>query len=562
MERSYLLVFAAGSARLVPLPAEGGAWLRRSPEGGVEAARDPDGALARLTADGVLEPLGGPVTLNDRPLEAPGRLTSGDVLALDGVHAVFHRDPALRPPRRVLAAGDLAERLRQEAERARRYRRPLGVLVVALGAPVDARDVAEAALQAVRLSDIVGFATPVELVVALPESGDSATVPARRILDALRPLAPAARGGLALLPGDGDDADALLTGARRAAESAAAGAVARVHADHLRLAGDVEIVAVDPKMRGLLAFVRDLARSDLPLLVTGETGVGKDLVARAAHAWSPRAGRRFVSFNCAALPDSLLESELFGHKQGAFSGATSDRVGLLESAAGGTVFLDEVGECTARAQAELLRVLDGGSVRPVGATAEKRVDLRVVAATNRDLEAESKAGRFRRDLYFRLGAARVVVPPLRERPLDVAVLARHFLDAACADLGRPAPALGDDVLLRLQRHAWPGNVRELRNVMRYLAAIVSGPVVEGPHLPAGLSEAAAPWRDRRDATPPPEGAFRPLADEIRDLERRRLAQALAAAEGVRVRAAALIGMPLRTFASKIKEYRLDGRELS
>ncbi len=558
MERSYLLVFTADSARLVPLPAAGAAHLRRASGGGLEVGPDAEGALARLTFEAgepVLSPIGAPLALNDVPLGAPTHLTSGDVLAVDGLRAIFHRDPATRPPRRVLAAGDLTERLRQEAERARRYRRPLGLLVVALGEPADGRAVAAAALQAVRLSDVVGFATPVELVVALPECGASALVPARRVLDAVRPLAPAARGGLALLPGDGDDADALLTGARRAAEAAAAGAVARLHADHLRLADDLEIVAVDPKMRSLLAFVRDLARSDLPILVTGETGVGKDLVARAAHAWSPRAARRFVSFNCAALPDSLLESELFGHRQGAFSGATSDRVGLLESAAGGTVFLDEVGECTPRAQAELLRVLDGGAVRPVGATAEKRVDLRVVAATNRDLDAESQAGRFRRDLYFRLGAARVVVPPLRERPLDVAVLARHFLDGACADLGRPAPALADDVMLRLQRHAWPGNVRELRNLMRYLAAVAGGPVVEVAHLPEGVSESAAPWRDRRDAAP--GDRFRPLADEIRDLERLRLAQALAAAEGVRVRAAALIGMPLRTFASKIKEYRLS-----
>jgi DNA-binding NtrC family response regulator len=552
-ERSYLLVFAADAAHLVPLPAEGEVGLCRGP-GGLETGER--AVLARVAAargEHTVMPVPGapPPTLNDAPLSAPARLTSGDVLGVGDLRAVFHRDPRHRPSRRVLEGAAFGERLRQEVDRSRRYGRPLAVLAVSLPTRAD-DEIAARALDAVRLSDVVGFTGPAELVAAFPEAADSAEIPARRVLAA---MPRGARGGLALLPGDGDDADALLTGARRAAEAAAPGQVARLSADRLTV-GETEVLALDPKMRGLLAFARDLAQSDLPILVTGETGAGKDVVARAIHAWSARSARRFVAFNCAALPESLVESELFGHRQGAFSGATENRPGLLESAAGGTVFLDEVGECSPRTQAELLRVLDSGAVRAVGAVVERRIDLRIVAATNRDLEEEVAAGRFRRDLFYRLGAARVVVPPLRERPLDVPALARHFLAEATAAQGRPTPLLSTEVLARLGAHDWPGNVRELRNLMRYVAAVVRGPVVELSHLPEVISEGAAPWRERRGAG----GPFRPIADEIRDLERMRMAQALAACDGVRVKAAALIGMPLRTFATKLKQYRLDDAE--
>ncbi len=233
-------------------------------------------------------------------------------------------------------------------------------------------------------------------------------------------------------------------------------------------------------------------------------------------------------------------------------------MGLLESAHRGTMFLDEVGDLSLAVQAKLLRVLETGSVVRVGGTVERPADVRVVAASNRNLGDDVASGRFRRDLYFRLSAATIIVPPLRSRPLDLQPLARTFLFEACERLGRSAMSLSDAALLRLAEYQWPGNVRELRHVMDYLAATVSGHVVVPEHLPAPLGGVqGAPWpahaEGNLEASEPPR-AMRSLYEEIRELERTRITQALDAAGGVRIKAAALIGVPLRTFVTKLKEH--------
>jgi transcriptional regulator with GAF, ATPase, and Fis domain len=299
------------------------------------------------------------------------------------------------------------------------------------------------------------------------------------------------------------------------------------------------------------------------VLVCGETGVGKENAAFAVHHWSPRSAGPFVAVNCAALPEALVESELFGHERGAFTGATTTRTGLLESAQGGTVFLDEVGELPPSAQSKLLRALEVRRITRVGDVRERSIDIRVVAATHRDLEAEVAAGRFREDLYFRLGAATVLLPPLRERPREVPMLARDFLARACRALGRSELELAAGTLLALARHGWPGNVRELRNLMDYVAAAVTGDVVEPHHLPARmLGRGAAPAQPVPPVPPVAETSREPrvpLAQEIRELERRRMQEALDEAEGVQTRAAALIGMPIRTFSFKLKQLGLQAR---
>jgi DNA-binding NtrC family response regulator len=317
------------------------------------------------------------------------------------------------------------------------------------------------------------------------------------------------------------------------------------------------VVVADPAMKRVFDRIARLAGSDLPVLITGETGVGKEIAAAALHAWSPRRGERMVAINCAALPDTLLESELFGYERGAFSGAVTSRPGHLELAAGGTVFLDEIGECSPRAQAKLLRALETRRVTRLGSSVERPVDLRVVTADSRSLEDEVAAGRFRQDLLYRLAAATVVVPALRERPLDLAPLGCLFLAEARAHLGRPPLAISPDTARRLARHAWPGNVRELKNLMDYLAVTVDDGPVEPEHLPGCLADAAPP----RGAAPAPEGpaaprAFRNIDDEIRELERRRMTEALEATGGIQTEAAALIGMPLRTFVTKRKRYAI------
>jgi DNA-binding NtrC family response regulator len=340
--------------------------------------------------------------------------------------------------------------------------------------------------------------------------------------------------------------------------------------------GERTVVVADPAMKRLYELIRRLAASELPVLILGETGAGKENAAFAVHHWSRRSGQPFVAINCATIGETLAESELFGYEKGAFTGATAAKTGLLEAAAGGTVFLDEVGELPLAAQAKLLRALESRRILRVGSTKERDIDIRIVAATHRLLEKEVEAGRFRKDLFFRLGAATVVLPPLRDRPSEVGVLAERFLSAACTANGREPLELSPATLVLLSRYGWPGNVRELKNTLEYVAATVAEAVVEPKHLPerilAALQPAPAPTAPAAAAAPAavapvapaveslpeaaPSSRRAPLAEELKALERERMVEALRATGGVKVRAAELIGMPLRTFALKCKQYGL------
>jgi two-component system response regulator HydG len=291
-----------------------------------------------------------------------------------------------------------------------------------------------------------------------------------------------------------------------------------------------------PELVGTSAAIADVrqaiaraAAAPFAVLVQGESGVGKELVARAIHQLSPRRERRFCDVNCAALPEELLESELFGHTRGAFTGAVADRPGLFEDADGGTVFLDELLELSPRAQAKLLRVLQQQEVRRIGETFSRTVDVRLVTAANRDVSAEADAGRFRQDLLYRLDVIRIRIPPLRDRPGDVALLAQHFWQSAAARVGTTAQ-LTHGVLAALSRYHWPGNVRELQNVMAALAvAAPSRGAVRAQQLPAAITGAAAVTSTR-------------LADAREQFERRTIESALARAGGNRSRAARELGL--------------------
>jgi transcriptional regulator with GAF, ATPase, and Fis domain len=330
---------------------------------------------------------------------------------------------------------------------------------------------------------------------------------------------------------------------------------------------EVDPVIADLEMARLYALVDRLGPADLPVLITGETGCGKELVATALHRRSARCAKPMMSINCAALHAELAESELFGHEKGSFSGAVYARAGVIEASSGSTLFLDEVGELTLSIQAKLLRVLELHRVTRVGETRERDVDVRLVAATNRDLEDEVSNGRFRRDLYFRLSAATLHLPPLRDRPTEIGLLAKTFLDQACDRNKRSNIQLSDDAIEALRAHRWPGNVRELKNVMQYLAATTSEDVLRAEqvrsHLggdPSVTAQAAASPAAR--LTPPPPGeprTFRPLAEEIRELERTRIGEALVATGGNQTRAAELLAMSVRTFFQKAKLYGLTPR---
>jgi two-component system response regulator HupR/HoxA len=309
-----------------------------------------------------------------------------------------------------------------------------------------------------------------------------------------------------------------------------------------------ELIGESPAWLEVVRALPRAAESELPVLLLGETGSGKEMVARALHALSPRRGRALVTHNCGATPDSLIESELFGHARGAFTGAVADRPGLFEAADSGTLFLDEIGDASALLQMKLLRVLQEGEARRVGDTRLRRVDVRVVSATHRDLEA-GPAGGFRADLYFRLNAVRLRLPPLRERGHDVVLLARRFLARAAARLGEPAPGLSDALAAQLLRHPWPGNVRELQNGCAYAVAVAGARGQVGPeHWPEAP---AAPG-----ATVPPRG----LHAETRALEERRLREALARSRWNKSRAARALGLSRQGLLKKLRRYGLTDNE--
>jgi DNA-binding NtrC family response regulator len=284
--------------------------------------------------------------------------------------------------------------------------------------------------------------------------------------------------------------------------------------------------------------------------VTGETGTGKELVARHLHEGGPRRGRPFVALNCAALVEGLLESELFGHEKGAFTGAHERHEGRIAQAGEGTLFLDEIGDLSPALQAKLLRVLSEGVFTRVGGTETLRMRCRVVAATHRDLEARAKEGTFREDLYYRLAVVGIEVPPLRDRPEDVDLLAEAALERVAARLGRRVPRLAEDARAALRDYAWPGNVRELFNVLERAMVLLEGSVVTAADLPREVREGER--GERRTAPDQPAEVL-----TMREAEKRAVAAALHATGGRKGAAAALLGISWPTLNRKIREYGLD-----
>jgi two-component system response regulator AtoC len=318
--------------------------------------------------------------------------------------------------------------------------------------------------------------------------------------------------------------------------------------------GAGQIVAVSPAMRRVVEVARQVAATPTTVLVTGETGAGKEVVAQMIHALGPRRDRLFVPVNCAAIPTGLLESELFGHVRGAFTGAQAAREGKFEVADGGTIFLDEIGDLAYPLQAKLLRVLQDSIVERVGSNKQIRVDVRVVSSTNRDLEAAVEAGDFRRDLFYRLNVFRIEVPPLRARREDVEPLAALFLERAAHDFGRGAARLGEDARAVLEAYAWPGNVRELQNVMERATVLVPAEgVVDARLLGQLLPQTPALGEDEDDRSIATELQLGPIVDAV---ERRTILRALHASRDNKAEAARLLGVSERTLWYKLKKHGL------
>jgi two-component system nitrogen regulation response regulator GlnG len=316
-----------------------------------------------------------------------------------------------------------------------------------------------------------------------------------------------------------------------------------------------------PAIAQVIQQVAQVAESTFTVLVQGETGTGKELVARAIHQQSPRRQAPFVAVDCGAIPETLVEAELFGHERGAFTGAQTRREGHFQLAKGGTLFLDEIGNVPVATQAKLLRAIEQREIHPLGSARPVAVDVRIIAATNADLEEGVKAGRFRADLYYRLGEFTIMLPPLRNRREDITHLAQRFLDEVSMELRRPVRRITDDAMQALLRHDWPGNVRELRNVIRK-AALVAADVVTAEHLPA-LGPAAAA-RPRAVSAPAGEDlSLREVAELAAvEAERELIRHALQVTKGNKSQAARLLRTDYTTLHAKMKRYSISAHDFA
>jgi DNA-binding NtrC family response regulator len=315
----------------------------------------------------------------------------------------------------------------------------------------------------------------------------------------------------------------------------------------------VQVVHANPLMAAVVTEAEAAARTDSTILLTGESGSGKDVLARYIHSRSARSSTPMITINCGALPETLFESEFFGHERGAFTGASSLRRGLLEAADGSTLFLDEIGDMPLLMQVKLLHFLEQGRFRRVGSTRDQSADVRIIAATNRDLSAEIERQRFRADLYYRLNVVSIQVPPLRERPEDIPTLIDSFIQLYRQRFNRPRLDVSSDARERLQQYSWPGNVRELRNFLERAAAISTNDIIDTTQIPFPRTSQSA------GTVGAAVGATEAAPKTLDELEREHILRVLKTSDGNRERAAAILGISSRTLYRKIREYETDTR---
>lgn len=360
--------------------------------------------------------------------------------------------------------------------------------------------------------------------------------------------------------------DRLLDELRPAVQQVAEALALKKEAGYLRrelrrLTGLDHIIGTSPKMKAIFELIENIAPQNSRVLITGESGTGKELVARAIHENSARSRNPFITINCGAFPETLLESELFGYMRGAFTGANENRRGLFQASHGGTLFMDEIGNMSVTMQVKLYRVLQEGKVRPIGSTEESDVDVRVIAATNKNLEEEITAGRFREDLYYRLSVIPIHLPPLRERREDIPLLSREFLERFSKSMNKKVEGIDTEAMRRLEVYDWPGNVRELENTIERAVALENSSRVSVEALPDRIRnyfQEAVPQNGHSSngngVVLPPEGLS--LEDHIRKVERSYLLAALERSGGVRTRAAELLKMTYRSFRHYAKKYEI------
>ncbi len=473
------------------------------------------------------------------------RLRVGDAIEMGPLTIVVQRDKANvdARPRRLWTHGYFEGRLEEECARAEAAGVQFTVLRLKLQGTSSPQLVQETLAALLAPTDVVAAYGPGEYEVMI--SGSSPQPLMQKLSAALDKRDAHVLIGAAIYGKDGRDPDALLFEANRRVE--------RERATSERMAyGQVSVKGViidDPQMRALHALVKKVAQGDISVLLLGETGVGKEVFAEALHAASPRAGKPFQKFNCASFTETLLESELFGHEKGAFTGAVKAKPGLIESANGGSVLLDEVGEMPLSTQVKLLRVLEAREVMRVGDVRARPIDVRFIAATHRDLEAQVAKGNFRQDLFFRLNGISLVIPPLRERIAELESLARHFIARAARQFGKsPEPTLTPEALALLQNYAWPGNLRELRNMLERAVLLANDRFLGPDDLPL----------DKLSATPltRPAGEVHPTVAPDVEGERAKVVAALDLHGGNQTLAARALGISRRTMLNRLDAYAI------
>ncbi|MDQ3299331.1 MAG: sigma 54-interacting transcriptional regulator [Myxococcota bacterium] len=575
--RVCLLVMGDGISATHPLPESGDVSIGRSPACDVFID---DPSISRRHA--VLH-LGSTWTIEDAgsangtrvgdswlPPGRPVAVSPGEVIDIGSVMVLIQDRSAPQRQRRLWSHSYFEARLEDECARSLRSGATFAVVQVHGDDATPVADVQEALDEALRAADVVGHYGPGEFeVLLLDVKQPDIELVTERIVEKLRERGAPVKLGIACYPQDGRDPHALI---------ARACGRARGEPEHAGVGG--AIVITEGAMQQLHRLVERIATGNISVLILGETGAGKEILAETVHRRSLRADKPFVDLNCAGLSRELLESELFGYERGAFTGAVHTKPGLLETADGGTVFLDEVGEMPVATQVKLLRVLEVREVLRVGGLKPRSIDVRFVSATNRDLEAEVARGGFRQDLYFRLNGITLMIPPLRQRVGEIEGLARAFVKQVSN--GAKEPVISSEAMRLLERYAWPGNIRELRNVIERAVLLCADGAITPAHLPVDKMRAVpSRWNDavptatatqdsaahatssvrpRRSTDrsarlqPPPAAPPKDMRSELDDLERKRILEALEQCGGNQTRAAQLVGISRRTLLKRLDDY--------
>jgi DNA-binding NtrC family response regulator len=546
--RISLRVFGEGLFEVHSLPSEGEVTLGRSAQAKIRIDHPSVSRLHAILHIGnhiTVEDAGsangtsiGGVRLNPK---VPVEVAAGEPIDLGSIMVVVQMAEQASRPRRLWNHAYFEARLDEECIKAG-HTGSFALARISVGGQTGTAELVAAALDRDHLLAEYG---PNEYELIIPNvDATAAKMALEQIEQRLVERGLRVRTGLAVCPTDGRTPEELLSQACRVVWGRGAGD-----------GGMANVIVADAAMQRLYRLIERVAAGSVSVLLLGETGVGKEVIAEAVHRLSPRADKPCLRLNCAAFTETLLESELFGYEKGAFTGANQSKAGLLETAQGGTVFLDEIGEMPLSLQAKLLRVIEERRVMRVGGLKDRPIDVRFVAATNRDLQGEIAAGRFRQDLYYRLDGISINIPPLRERPGEIEELARLFINKATPDGQRP-PVLSPAALELLRDYEWPGNIRELRNVIERAVLLCGDGAITFEHLPveklqSGFVREAPPTARAVGSASTPD---KPIAEA--DSDRDRIIAALQQCAGNQTHAARLLGISRGTLLARLNEYNL------